>query len=252
MIPPDAEFLSGYHCVKEALLAGRRRFYRIYMAKDARRRLSRLQRDAFEQGVSIEKVTTAWLTVKAATERHQGVGAAVSPWRWFTLDERLQAEAHRSHPAFWLLLDGIVDPGNLGALLRSALAVGVSTVVLPKDRSAGPSPAASRASAGAMEHSHLTRITNLTTTIQRLQHDGMWVYGLDRQAPQTIYDTDLTGPVALVVGGEEKGIRPRVRGACDALLGIPQAARLDSLNASVAGAVAMYEIFRQQRFAGKV
>jgi 23S rRNA (guanosine2251-2'-O)-methyltransferase len=248
MIPPEADFLAGYHSVAEALRAGRRRFYRLYVTTSPTRRWTKLQGLACKRGVAIETVTAAWLADKTATNRHQGIGAAVSPWLWSTLEECLDTDARRDRPAFWLLLDGIVDPGNLGALLRSALAVGVSAVVLPKDRSAGPSPTVSRASAGALEHSRLARVTNMTTTIKHLQQRGMWIYGLDRGAAQTIYNTDLTEPVALVVGGEEKGIRPRVRKACDALVSIPQAAGLDSLNASVAGAVAMYEIYRQKRY----
>ena len=152
----------------------------------------------------------------------------------------------RGRNPFLLLLDHIVDPHNLGALLRTAFCAGLDGVVITKDRSAQPSPAVSKASAGTMEHISLTRVTNMVSTIKTLKESGLWVAGLDKHIGQSIYTSDLTGPMALVIGSEEKGIRPLVRKHCDLMIAIPQIGDVDSLNASVAGGVVMYEIYRQR------
>ena len=144
------------------------------------------------------------------------------------------------------MLDNIQDPQNLGAIIRTALCVGIHGVIVPKDRSASPTAAVSKASAGALEHIHLVRVTNLVHTIKHCKASGLWVMGLQKDAAQAIYAADLSGPIALVLGGEQKGIRRLVKKNCDFLVSIPQQGTLNSLNASVAAAVAMYEAFRQR------
>ncbi len=123
----------------------------------------------------------------------------------------------------------------------------IKGVIIPKDRSASPTPTVSRASAGALEHISITQVTNLVRIIRTLKEMGIWIMGLDQAADNPIFFSDVSGPIALVVGGEEKGIRSLVRQNCDMLVSIPQTGRIDSLNASVAGAVAMYEIYRQRQ-----
>ena len=145
-----------------------------------------------------------------------------------------------------LMLDNVQDPQNLGAIIRTALCVGIHGVVVPKDRSASPTPAVSRASAGALEHIRLVRVTNLVQTIKHFKSCGLWVMGLQQNAAQSIYAADLSGSIALVLGGEQKGIRRLVEKNCDFMVAIPQQRTLNSLNASAAGAVAMYEAFRQR------
>ncbi len=144
------------------------------------------------------------------------------------------------------MLDNIQDPQNLGAIIRTALCVGIHGVVVPKDRSASPTPAVSRASAGALEHIRLVRVTNLVQTIKHCKSRGLWVMGLQQNAVQSIYAADLSGSIAIVLGGEQKGIRRLVEKNCDFMVSIPQLGTLNSLNASAAGAVAMYEAFRQR------
>jgi 23S rRNA (guanosine2251-2'-O)-methyltransferase len=155
-------------------------------------------------------------------------------------------EDGKSNP-FLLLLDNIMDPHNLGALIRTALCVGIDGVIIPKDRSAQPSPTVSKASAGALEHISLSRVTNMVDTIKMLKKNGLWIAGMDKMSTESIFTCDLKGFNAIVIGGEGKGVRPLVKKHCDILLSIPQIGPLDSLNASVAGAVAMYEIFRQRQ-----
>ena len=144
------------------------------------------------------------------------------------------------------MLDSILDPQNLGGLIRTAVCAGVDAVILPKDRSATPSPAVSKASAGALEHARVIQATNLVRSMALLKEAGIWITGLDRAGDPSIFQSDFNGPVALVVGGEEKGIRPLVKKHCDFLATIPQQGPIDSLNASAAGAVAIYEAFRQR------
>ena len=149
-------------------------------------------------------------------------------------------------PPWLLLLDQIVDPQNFGAIVRSAHCAGMHGVIVPKDHSAPPSAAVSKASAGALEHIRLAEVTNLVATIGELKAKGLWIAGADRWGAQSIYETDLKGPLAIVIGGEEKGLRPLVKKNCDFCISIPQVGPVGSLNASAAAAVIIYEAFRQR------
>jgi 23S rRNA (guanosine2251-2'-O)-methyltransferase len=245
----NTEILYGYHPVLEAIKAGRRKMIAVYIAaQKPSRRTHDIEQAAAAESIRLEWVADSRFRSLAGTGLHQGICARVGPYDVLEFSALL-AQANHSD-SFFLLLDSIVDPQNLGALIRSALCVGMDGVVIPKDRSASPTPAVSRASAGAMEHIRLSRVTNMTATIQRLKQAGVWVYGLDKYAPEIIYRCDLKGAVALVVGGEAQGIRPLVKNSCDRLISIPQKCELDSLNASAAGAVAMYEVFRQRLESG--
>jgi 23S rRNA (guanosine2251-2'-O)-methyltransferase len=239
------ELLYGIHPVCEALAAGRRKFYEIYLDKEKKAgRLERIESMAESRGI-LKKVGRGDLKALAGTAGHQGVAARVSPYRQFTVEDILQA-VHGDEKHFLLMLDNIQDPRNLGAVIRTALCVGVHGVILPKDRSAPPTPAVSKASAGALEHARLVRVTNLVQTIKHCKSRGLWIIGLQKEAKQLVYAGDLTGPIALVLGGEQKGIRNLVQKNCDFLFSIPQQGKLNSLNASVAAAVAMYEAYRQR------
>ena len=143
-------------------------------------------------------------------------------------------------------MDQIVDPHNLGAIIRTALCTGIDAVIIPKDRAAYPTPAVSRISAGALEYVRVAQVNNMVRFAKALKDQDVWIMGLDQNAGQPIYTADLTGALGLVVGGEEKGIRPLVKRNCDLLISIPQSGSVGSLNASVAGAVAMYESYRQR------
>lgn len=245
----NAEIIYGYHPVREALRANRRKFYTIYIGRDASgNRSEEISAMAGSKGIAVERVTVDTIRSMCRTEHHQDVCARVSAYPVVAAEDLMAALAAGEAPAFFLVVDSVLDPQNLGALIRSALAAGVPGVLTPKDRSAPPTAAVSKASAGALEHIQLARVTNLSRTLDALKQRGVWVFGLEGGADQEIYRTDLTGPLALVVGGEEKGIRPLVKQHCDLLVSIPQYGPLDSLNASVAGALAMYEVFRQRRY----
>lgn len=199
---------------------------------------------AEERGAAVRRMDAARLAAMSGGT-HPTVAMQASAYPFEDFARVLEAaEAARSGPI--LVLDGIVDPHNLGAIVRSALCAGVAAVLIPKDRCAGPTPAVSKISAGALEHVRLVQVTNLVRSLESLKSRGRWVAGLDRQAPLAVFNADLSLPLALVIGGEERGLRPLVRKTCDLMVSIPQSGAIDSLNASAAAAVALYEIRRQR------
>lgn len=239
------EILYGYHPVREALRAGRRKLLEICLPKGkSSPRLEELISLAVAAQVPIKQVPMGRIETMAGTQFHQGVCAIAGPYPWSDLSRLLKTT--KGVDPFLLLLDHVVDPHNLGALLRTAFCAGLDGVVITKDRSAQPSPAVSKASAGTMEHIFLARVTNMVSTMTTLKESGLWIAGLDKHKGKSIYASDLTGPMALVIGSEEKGIRPLVRKHCDLMVAIPQIGDVDSLNASVAGGVVMYETYRQR------
>ena len=246
----DTEYLYGIHAVREALMAGRRRIHQIYISeKRTSQRIRKLIARAESNRIPVRYVSSETIRSTLKTDKHQGIGAEVSPCPFVDLNRLLITFKEDADAPLLLLLDHIVDPQNMGGLIRTASCVGVNGVIIPKDRSAFPTPTVSRASAGALEHISITPVTNLVRTIRTLKEKGIWIMGLDKAADNPIFFSDVSGPIALVVGGEEKGIRSLVRQNCDMLVSIPQTGRIDSLNASVAGAVAMYEIYRQRQYA---
>ncbi len=187
------------------------------------------------------------LDAHAETGAHQGVAAVVAPLEPIELDELLAIPLGGSEPPFFLALDGIEDPHNLGALVRSADAAGCHGVVLPRHRSAPLSATAVKSSAGALEHVPVAEVPNLTRALERLHASGLWCVGLDAGAQASLFDLDLTDePVCVVVGGEGAGLHRLVRETCDLLVRIPMGGQVESLNASVAGALALFEVRRRR------
>lgn len=244
MKTPTQEILFGIHPVAEAITAGRRKFEEIIVAKDKPGpRVQKIIDYAKLNNISVGYMPNGKLGDMTGTDMHQGIAALTSPFQTSDWSEMLMTSAGT---AIFLLLDSIMDPQNLGALIRTALCVGVNGVVIPKDRSAAPTPVVSKTSAGALEHIRISQVVNLVSAMKDLKKIGGWIIGLDASGYQSIYDTDFTGIVGIVIGGEETGIRPLVSRECDFLAHIPMQGALDSLNASVAGGVVLYEAFRQQ------
>lgn len=237
------EMLYGIHPVREALLAGKRDFHALYISKS---RKNPFKEDflslAKKRGILIEYPDASFFKDKG----HQGIAAKVSIFKTTDLSTILSM-AQKNGPPFLLLLDGINDPQNCGALVRSALCAGVHGICLPSDRSVGPTPTVSKASAGALEHMSIAKEVNLVRAIKYLKDQGVWIFGTDARASKTIWNADLSGPVAVVVGSEGKGLRKLVKKECDQLMKIPQVGVLGSLNASVAGALTMFEVLRQRK-----
>jgi 23S rRNA (guanosine2251-2'-O)-methyltransferase len=247
VVAVKSEILLGIHSVREAVLAGRRRVNEfLFDRRHTGPRLGELKSVAENRNIPIKNVSSGHLAGLTASDHHQGVAARVSPYPYSGLDEILSISGKEGHPAFLVLLDSMVDPHNLGAILRTALCAGVDGVVIPKNRSAAATADVSRISAGALEHIRLARVTNLVRTVENLKRKGLWIVGLSGGGAEDFYGLDLSVPLALAVGGEQKGLRPLLARHCDFLAAIPMAGPLDSLNASAAAAVALYEVRRQR------
>jgi 23S rRNA (guanosine2251-2'-O)-methyltransferase len=230
--------LYGRNSVREALRAGRRRFHRLLVAAEVGDILELARR----QRVPVEAVDRHRLET-LVDGHHQGVVAEVEPFPYAPLADLLEVEA-----PLILVLDTLQDPQNFGTLLRTAQAVGADAVLIPEHRAVGVTPAVSNASAGAVEHLQVARVTNLVRSLEQLKSRGVWTYGLSVEAEQAFWTADLRGPLALVVGSEGSGLGRLVRETCDLLLRIPMSSdSVQSLNAAVAGSLVLYEAFRQRR-----
>ncbi len=244
------DILYGLHAVEEALRAGRRRFDHVVVARERQdARLEQIVAQCRASGVRVRTAARDELTQLAGTAAHQGVIATVHPQEFLAIEDLLSAPAGRSAARLVLALDGVEDPQNLGALLRVADGAGADGVILTERRSAPLSPAAVKASAGAAEHLRIARVVNLVRALEELKRHNLWIVGLDERGT-TDYDRfDFTGDTVLVLGREGAGLHDLVRRRCDHLLRIPMAGGVSSLNVSAAGAVVLYEAFRQRRAA---
>lgn len=238
------ELLFGINPVREALRGNRRAFELFVQATATDQRIAKLASLAEEKGIPVRRRERADLERLANNPHHQGVVLLVAPFVYAELEEFLSN--HLESELFVLLLDSIQDPQNLGALIRSAACAGVQAVIIPKDRACGVTPVVEKASAGAVETVPLIQVTNLVQAIERLKQANCWVFGLAGEAKQDIYQADYRGHLALVVGNEGEGIRPLVRKQCDLLLSIPHYGGVASLNASVAGAIVLFEAARKR------
>lgn len=241
------ELIFGVNPVKESL-QGERGAYNLYVQLSATdHRVEKIIRLAEERGVPVHRREKIDLTKMCASSHHQGIALEVEPFRYTDFDELLATTSASAASGFLLVLDAIQDPHNLGALIRSAACAGVNGVIIPKDRACGVTAAAEKTSAGAVETVPIAMVTNIAQTLETLKKSGYWVYGLDGAARQSVYANNFSGHVVLVVGGEGEGIRPLVRKQCDVVMSIPQYGGVNSLNASVAGGIALFEIARKVR-----
>src|SRR6266705_1936363 len=236
--------VCGINPVLEALASGNRHFERLLVVKGLRnRRISEAISRAIRSSVPLRFETRETLDRIAGGVPHQGIVAVVSARPAMTLETLLET-AH--DPALFVVLDGVEDPRNLGAILRTAEAAGADGVLLPERHSAGLSETVNRASAGALEHVHVARVGNVVQALEALKARGIWVVGFDAAGTERWDRVDLKRPVALVVGGEGRGIRRLVRKHCDHLASIPLFGHVDSINVSVAAGIALFEAIRQR------
>jgi 23S rRNA (guanosine2251-2'-O)-methyltransferase len=241
---PD-ELIYGVNAVTEAL-RGTRKVSELFIAGDPEeRRLARIVKLANDRGVPVRTRHKMDICRMTGTDHHQGVALKVEPFPYTELEDIITATADDTD-SIVLLLDSIQDPANLGSLVRSAACAGVSGVVITKDRSVGVTPSVERVSAGAVETVPIARVTNLIHAMDLLKSAGFWIYGLSDDASATIYRQKMSGKVALLVGSEGEGIRPLVRKGCDVVLSIPLQGGVSSLNAAVAGSIAVFEVIRQR------
>lgn len=243
------ELIYGVNPVREALRGRLRRPLELFLARGGHSpRLRELVQEAGDAGVPVRMREREDLDRLAGTPHHQGAVLRVEPFAYASLDDLLGRWRGSGAPAFFLLLDGITDPHNLGALLRSADAAGCHGVIIPRDRACPVTPVVDKAAAGALAHVPLCRVTNLSRTVEELKREGIWIFGLaGGEGATSLYAADLTVNLSLVVGSEGAGLRPNLRRHCDQVLAIPMSGGVSSLNASVAGAVALFEAVRQRR-----
>jgi 23S rRNA (guanosine2251-2'-O)-methyltransferase len=231
------EIIYGLRPVVEALRSKRREVYEILDSVGDKE----ISSEAAAQGVPIKRVPRNLVEELARGGVHQGIVARVGPYPYSGLEEILAA----LNPLV-VVLDGVTDPRNLGAVLRAADGAGVSGVVVPKDRAAGVTPAAVKASAGASEHVLVARETNLRRALEKMKEAGVWAYAAEGGVASVYTDLDLSGPVAFVLGSEGRGVRRLVREGCDGAVSIPMRGAVSSLNVSVAAAVLLFEARRQR------
>ncbi len=200
---------------------------------------------AKENKVIIQEVDRHKLDEMSESHAHQGVIAITSDYRYYDLDEILEIPKERGEDPFFIILDGITDPHNLGSIIRTADAVGVHAVIIPKRRSVQITPIVAKASAGAVEYLPVCKVTNIVNTIKTLKENGLWIAAVDMDG-QTFYQQNLGGPLGLVVGSEGEGISRLVKQNCDFTVSMPMSGNVTSLNASVAGGILLYEVYRQR------
>jgi 23S rRNA (guanosine2251-2'-O)-methyltransferase len=234
--------------VRELLRAGAEGLTELWLVEGGERprAFADLERIARDHGAKVRAAPRPRLDRLAGVTQHQGIVAVVADYRYREVDDILAAAREAGKPPLLVLLDGVEDPHNLGAVVRSAHALGADGVVIPRDRAASVTPSAAKASAGAVEHMAIARVTNLVRTIEDLKEAGIWTVAAVPDGEKDLASVDLRGPTALVIGGEGQGVRPLVRKSCDHAARIPMAGRVGSLNASAAAAIALYEAARQR------
>jgi 23S rRNA (guanosine2251-2'-O)-methyltransferase len=240
------EVIYGIHAVEEALRSRGRAFEYVAVAKDRKdAKLQRIVTACREAGVAVRFEDRDQLTRVARTQTHQGVVAVAAQKKYNDVEDVLAAK--RGQYAFVVVLDGVEDPHNLGALLRTADAAGVDGVVIPERRAVGVNATVVKASAGASEHVPVAKVTNIARTLEQIKEQNIWTVGLDERGSQSYDQLDYKMDCAIVLGAEGHGLHDLVRKKCDFLVSIPMLGKVPSLNVSVAGAVVMYEVARQRR-----
>jgi 23S rRNA (guanosine2251-2'-O)-methyltransferase len=234
--------------VRERLRAGGEGIAELWLAESATRgaAFAELERLARAAGAKVRAAPRQKLDRLSGTDRHQGVVAVVADFAYAELADLLAAAAASGRAPLLVVLDGIEDPHNLGAIIRSAHALGAHGVVIPKDRAVGVTPAVAKASAGAVERCPVARVTNVAKTVEALKDAGVWSVALAADGERPLAQVDLKGPIALVLGSEGEGLRPLVRKTCDLSASIPMTGGIDSLSVSASAAVALYEAARQR------
>lgn len=240
------EWLYGIHALESVVQREPERLIELFVLKGRDDdRLLNIINQARRFGIAVQFCQRKTLDDKVNGEQHQGVVARAKPGKQYNENDLDQIVESQEHP-FLLILDGVTDPHNLGACLRTAEAAGAHAVVVPKDKSAALTPTVRKVASGAADVIPLVQVTNLARTLRDLQQAGVWIIGTAGEAKQNLYDCKLSGPIALVMGAEGKGMRRLTREHCDELIKLPMAGTVTSLNVSVATGVCMFEIVRQR------
>lgn len=238
--------LEGRNALQEALRSGRT-IDKVFIADgDTDRGLQRLAAEAKDAGAVVVSVDRRKLDAMSFTHAHQGVIALAAAHAYFTVDDILEEAASRGEAPLIVICDELSDPHNLGAILRSAECAGAHGVIIPKRRSAGLTSIVGKTSAGAVSYLPVARVPNIPALLKELQQQGVWIFGTAAEGTTSLYEADLKGPAAIVIGSEGDGMGRLVREGCDFLVSIPMKGRISSLNASAAAAILLYEAVRQR------
>ena len=238
--------LEGRNALQEALKSGRT-IDKVFIASgETDRGLQRLAAQAKEAGAVVVPVDRRKLDAMSATHAHQGVIAMAAAHVYYSIDDILEEAAARGQAPLIVICDELSDPHNLGAILRSAECAGAHGVIIPKRRSVGLTATVAKASAGAVEYMKVARVTNVSAAMQELKDKGVWIFGTAAEGSIPMYQADLTGPAAIVIGNEGEGMSQLVRKNCDVTVSIPMQGRISSLNASAAASILLYEAVRQR------
>lgn len=245
------EFIAGKHSVMEALRSGRT-INKIWIADNAQKHLTLpILAEAKNAKIVVQNADKRKLDQMVPGLQHQGVVAQVAAYEYVEVEDILASAQERGEMPFLLILDEIEDPHNLGSILRTADCTGVHGVIIPKRRSVGLTATVSKTSAGAVEYVPVARVTNLAQTIDQLKKEGIWVIGTDVEAQQELFEANhFNMPIAVIIGNESKGMGRLLKDKCDFLIKLPMAGQINSLNASVAAGVFMYEVVRQRKQQG--
>lgn len=241
----QTDLIIGRNSVMEALRAGRAIDSLLVARGDRSGSISRILAECREKGIVIKEVDAKKLDFLCGQGNHQGVAAYAAAHAYACVAELLALAKERGEPPFFIVCDELEDPHNLGAIIRTAEAAGAHGVIIPKRRTASLSFSVSKAAAGALEYLPVARVGNLATTLDELKKEGLWIYGADMDgAPYC--ETDYSGPTALVIGSEGHGLGRLVKEKCDFIVSLPMKGQINSLNASVAAGILMYEVARQR------
>ena len=244
---PENQLIEGRNAVTEALRAGRA-IDKIYIAKgETDSALGYIASTARNAGCVVVETDRRKLDFMSKTGSHQGVIAVASVKSYVSVSDILDIAREKGEPPFIVICDEISDHHNLGAIIRSAECAGAHGIIIPKRRSAGITAVVDKTSAGAVEYMPVARVSNLTAAMNDLKKEGVWIYGMDAEGAQSLWETDFTGPAAIVVGSEGDGMGRLVSENCDFKISIPMYGEINSLNASASAAVVMYEIVRQRK-----
>jgi len=241
---PPEEWIYGLNPVLEALRSGRE-VKVVFLSLARRDKVSEIEGEISSRGIKINREENLFFDSKFA-KGHQGIAALVAPRGYSDFDELLETPSRNNEMPLFLLLDGVEDPRNFGAVLRVADAGGVHGVVIQAYRSASLSPEAVKASAGASEHIPIAMVPNIKNAIRDMKESGITIVGAEADADLALWEADLTGPLSLVMGSEGEGMRKTVREQCDLLVRLPMRGKVNSLNVSVATGIIIFEIMRQR------
>ncbi|NLT39181.1 MAG: 23S rRNA (guanosine(2251)-2'-O)-methyltransferase RlmB [Clostridiales bacterium] len=241
----DSGRIEGRNAVTEALKRGRP-IDKLFVSEEGDSSLRHLASIAAERGIPVVRVSRKKLDSMSLSHAHQGVIAVAAAAEYASIDDIFTLAQQSGRPPLIVVCDGISDTGNLGAIVRSAECAGAHGVIIPKRHSAGLTAAAAKAASGALEYIPIVRVPNISAALRGLKERGIWVFGAAAEGASSLYDADLRGPSAIVVGSEGEGISRVVRENCDFIVSIPMLGHLSSLNASVAAGVFLFEAVRQR------